>query len=50
MKQMQDSGGLGEFNRAFKIARAETPALRYRDYLEAWRTNTLEAMARQMRG
>ncbi len=47
-KRLQDTGGMREINSAFKAARAETPSLRYRDYLDAWRANTLEAMARQL--
>lgn len=35
MRRMQDSGGMGDLNRAFKVARAEQPSLRYRDYLDA---------------
>jgi hypothetical protein len=41
------AGDMAAINRAFKAARAETPALRYRDYLETCRLRALEAMARQ---
>jgi hypothetical protein len=45
IKKMQDNGGMGAINRAFKVARAETPSL-----LDAWRANTLEPMAQQLAG
>lgn len=48
-KRMQDSGQLREINRAFKAARAETPSLRYQDYLDARRLSAMEAMAVLMR-
>lgn len=50
LKRMQDTGGMQDLNRSFKIARAETPSLRYADYLDAWKANALEAMAKQLMG
>lgn len=47
--QLRASGKMKGINAGFKVARAETPALRYRDYLETCRLRALEVMAKQMR-
>jgi hypothetical protein len=48
-KRMQEAGEMRDINQAFKAARAETPSLRYQDYLQSRKLAALEAMAAQMR-
>lgn len=48
-KRMQGSGEMREINSAFATARAETPSLRYQDYVLSRKVAALEAMAALMR-
>lgn len=45
--RMEASGGLKEFNAAFKAARKVQPGIRYQDYLHARKAAMLEAIVRE---
>lgn len=45
--RLEASGGMKEFNAAFKAARKVQPGIRYQDYLHARKAAMLEAIARE---